>query len=71
MPLPVVLSGEAFAALSGIITARNRAVKLLLLLMPVVDVSLKMCFRAEALAAIRIRAFVVLGMVSLVMSMTC
>jgi hypothetical protein len=66
--LPVVFSGECFATCSGIITAGDRAVEFLLLLVPVINVSLKMCLGAEALATARVRALVVFAMVSLVMS---
>lgn len=68
--LPVVFSGERFAASSGIITASNRAVEFLLLLVPVINVSLKMSLGTEALATAWIWALVVFTMVSLVMSET-
>lgn len=66
--LPVVFSGECFAACSGIVTARNGAVELLLLLVPVIDMSLQMSLGAEALATAWVMALVVLAMVSLVVS---
>lgn len=66
--LPVVFSRESFTARSRIITAADGAVELLLLLVPVVDVSLKMSLGAEAFATVWVRALVVFAMVSLVVS---
>lgn len=68
--LPVVFSGECFTTCSGIITAGDGAVEFLLLLVPVIDVSLKMGLGTETFAAAWICALVVFAMVSLVMSKT-
>lgn len=68
--LPVVFSGECFAACSGIITAGDRAVEFLLLLVPVINVSLKMSLGTKALATAWVWALVVFAMISLVMSET-
>lgn len=66
--LPVVFSGECFATSSGIITAGDRAMELLLLLVPIINMSLKMSLGAEALATAWVWALVVFAMVSLVVS---
>lgn len=67
MPLPVVLSGESLASRPRIIAILDRAVELLLLLVPVVDVALKMRLRAESFPAVWIRTLVIFDVVSLVM----
>lgn len=69
--LPIVLSREGFATISRIVASRHAAVELLLLFVPVVDVSLEMCLGSEALAAVRVRAFMIFAMVSLVVPGIC
>lgn len=66
VPLPVVLSGKGPAAAGRVVAAGNRAVKLLLLFMTVVDVPLQMRLCSEALATSRVVAFVVFAMIALV-----
>lgn len=66
VPFPVVLSRKAFASLSGIFTVLDSTVKLLLLLMTIIDVSLKMRLGAESLATIGIVTLVILDMITLV-----
>lgn len=65
---PVVLSGKPLATLSRVIATSHDAVKLLLLLMAVIDVSLEMSLGSKALSAILVWAFMILGVISLVMS---
>lgn len=67
--LPVILSRESLAACSRVVASSNGTVELLLLLVPVIDVSLQMSLGAKPLAAAIIRALVVFAMVSLMMPM--
>ena len=67
VPFPIVFAWKGLAAGSGKVASGNRAVELLLLLVPVVDVALKMRLGAKALATIWIWALVVLAVVALMM----
>lgn len=70
MSLPVVFSGECFATSSGIVAAGDGAMELLLLLVSVINMSLKVSLGAEALSTAWVWALVVFAVVSLVMSKT-
>ena len=65
MPLPVVLARESLAACPGVIASLHGAVKLLLFLVAIIDMSLQMSFRSKALAATSVRALVVFAMIAL------
>lgn len=65
--LPIIFSGESFAACSGIIAADNRTMEFLLLLVPVIDMPLQMGLGAKALAAAWVRALVVFTVIALMM----
>jgi hypothetical protein len=65
VPLPIILPGEGFAASPGVIAALNRAVEFFLLFVTVIDMSLEMSLCAESFPACRVRAFVVLAVVPL------
>jgi hypothetical protein len=67
VPFPVVFARECLASSFRIVTVGKGAVKLLLLLMAVVDVSLQVRFCSKTLATVLVRAFVLLGVVALVM----
>lgn len=68
---PVVFAGEPLASLSGVVTSLDGAVELLLLLVPVIDVSLKMGLGSESLSTVGVCAFVLLSVVSLMMPDAC
>ena len=67
VPLPVVLSWKGLATGTGVVASLNGTVKLLLLLMPVIDMPLQVCLGAESLATGWVGTLVIFAVVSLVM----
>lgn len=67
MPFPIVFARERFTLGFGVVTAWNRTMKLLLLLMSIVYVTLQMRLCSESLPAVLIGAFVVFAVIALVM----
>lgn len=68
---PVIFSRECLPSCSGVVTPLDGAVKLLLLLVPVIYVSLEMSLGAESFTAFRIRALVLFAVISLMMPDLC
>ena len=65
MSFPIVFAREPLAALLRVVAAWYRAMELLLLLVAIIDVSLKMSFGSKSFMTVRVRTFMIPGVISL------